>query len=67
MTHVEEFNHNYITTTEIENRFGISKFKLSRMREYIPGAIKIGSVYIYKRSLAEPVLEKMQGDKRRRS
>lgn len=67
MTALEEFNKTYITTAEIEVRYGISKFKLSRSRDIIPGAIKIGSVYIYKRVLAEPVLKTMQGDKRRRS
>lgn len=67
MNEFEEFRQNYITPSELEYRYGISKFKMSRLRDSIPGAIKIGSVYIYKRSVAEPVLETLQGDKRRRS
>ena len=67
MDHESEFDLNYITAAEIEDHYGISKFKMSRIRDSIPGAIRIANQYIYKRSLAVPVLEKMQGDKRRRS
>ena len=67
MTVQEEFDAKYITTSEIESRFGVSRFKLCRNRDLVPGVVRIANVFVYVREIAEPVLETMQGDKRRRS
>ncbi|UPT53027.1 regulatory protein [Hafnia phage yong3] len=51
-----EFDSKYITTSEIERRFNIGRCTLTRIRDRIPGAVKIANVTIYVRELAEPAL-----------
>lgn len=67
MTTQDEFDAKYITTSEIEARFGVSRYKLCRNRDILPGAVRIANVFVYVREIAEPALIAMQGDKRRRS
>ncbi|HBC8488049.1 hypothetical protein SLURMMXVI_10053 [Escherichia phage vB_Eco_SLUR63] len=52
----KEFDLKYITTSEIENRFGLSRRKLCSLRGKLPGEVKIANVYVYVRAVAEPVL-----------
>lgn len=52
----KEFDLKYITTSEIENRFGLSRRKLCSLRGKLPGEVKIANVHVYVREVAEPVL-----------
>lgn len=56
MTAQERFNSQYITTSEIELRFGISRRKLCSLRGKLPGEVKIANVHVYERAVAEPIL-----------
>lgn len=57
MSPQQEFDLKYITTSEIELRYGISKFKLSRLRGVLPGEVRIANVFVYVRKEVVPVLE----------
>lgn len=56
MDHQKEFDLKYITTSEIEKRFGLSRRKLCSLRGKLPGEVRIANVYVYVREVAEPVL-----------
>lgn len=62
MDHQKEFDLKYITTSEIEKRFGLSRRKLCSLRGKLPGEVKIANVHVYVREVAEPVLKQYAGD-----
>lgn len=54
-----EFDKFYIAPAEINTRFGVSPTMLRYMREknQLPNSVKVGPMYIWVRTEAEPILQ----------
>lgn len=61
------FNQQYITVSELSELYGVSVYMLSYLRKTgkLPGAIKVGSCFIYERNgTIHSILEEYSKNKR---